>query len=119
MTPKLVRDKIPDLIRADGKVPETEVVTDQFDLGDWLSRKLQEEVDEYKFTGNWAELVDIYEVVLALWELDTRSLVKPVGTIAVEADRAREERGGLTAGVILRGITRPPGHKLDPDELEY
>jgi predicted house-cleaning noncanonical NTP pyrophosphatase (MazG superfamily) len=119
MIPKMVRDKIPDLIRADGKIAETEVATDHFDVHGWLIRKLQEEVDEYKSTCNWDELVDIYEVVLALWRLDTDRLVTPVGTIAAEADRAREKRGGFTAGVILRKITRPPGHKLDHDELEY
>lgn len=43
---KLVRDNIPDIIRADGKTPVTRIL-DQEEYLNELDRKLQEEVAEY------------------------------------------------------------------------
>src|SRR5699024_12138031 len=44
---KLVRDNIPDIIRADGKTPVTRIL-DQEEYLNELDRKLQEEVAEYQ-----------------------------------------------------------------------
>ncbi len=62
---KLVRDKIPEIIRSGGRVPSTRVL-DQSEYILELEKKLQEEVSEYLTDKNADELADITEVVLAL-----------------------------------------------------
>jgi len=62
---KLVRDKIPEIIRSEGRVPSTRVL-DQSEYILELEKKLQEEVSEYLTDKNADELADITEVVLAL-----------------------------------------------------
>ena len=49
---KLVRDNIPDIIRADGKTPVTRIL-DQEEYLNELDRKLQEEVAEYQAISLW------------------------------------------------------------------
>jgi len=62
---KLVRDRVPDIIRASGK--QAEVIT--LNLDDYyiaLKRKLLEEATEFSDNNLPDELVDIYEVLIAL-----------------------------------------------------
>ena len=62
---KLVRDKIPDIIRRKGKVPVTHTA-DAKEYNAKLNEKLQEEVAEFLQDGKIEELVDILEVVYAI-----------------------------------------------------
>lgn len=62
---KLVRDKIPDIIRENGEVPITRKL-DNEEFQHALCRKLQEEVDEFLTSGHLAELADILEVVYTI-----------------------------------------------------
>jgi predicted house-cleaning noncanonical NTP pyrophosphatase (MazG superfamily) len=62
---KLVRDRIPEIIRAQGKECETRVLRDAEYLAQ-LNRKLREELDEYEGSGSVAELADLAEVIYAL-----------------------------------------------------
>lgn len=62
---KLVRDRIPEIIRANGEVPVTRILDDKEYLQE-LMRKLDEEVAEFKTDLSLEELADIQEVVLAL-----------------------------------------------------
>lgn len=62
---KLVRDRIPEIIEADGKTPVTRVLDDKEYLEE-LIKKLQEECDEFKADKNVEELADLQEVILAL-----------------------------------------------------
>jgi predicted house-cleaning noncanonical NTP pyrophosphatase (MazG superfamily) len=55
---KLVRDRIPELIRTLGKRVETRTL-DESEYGDRLRTKLQEEVQEYLASGDPEELADI------------------------------------------------------------
>jgi len=64
---KLVRDKIPDLIRGAGETPHIRILDD----GDYLAAletKLDEEVGEFHRDKTAEELADILEVVYALAE---------------------------------------------------
>ena len=62
---KLVRDKITDLIEANGETPYIRILSDE-EYTDHLERKLDEEVGEYHKEKNLEELADILEVVFAL-----------------------------------------------------
>ena len=65
---KLVRDKIPEIIRAAGEESKTRILDDdKYEMA--LVNKLDEEVTEFKESGSAEELVDILEVVLALGAL--------------------------------------------------
>jgi predicted house-cleaning noncanonical NTP pyrophosphatase (MazG superfamily) len=62
---KLVRDKIPDIIKAKGSVPLTKVLYGG-EIADCLKKKLMEETQEFLLSSDIEELVDIYEVILAI-----------------------------------------------------
>lgn len=62
---KLVRDNIPDIIRAKGQKPVTRVLDEEEYLKE-LATKLGEEIEEFKEAYDLKELADIQEVVLAL-----------------------------------------------------
>jgi predicted house-cleaning noncanonical NTP pyrophosphatase (MazG superfamily) len=99
---KLVRDRIPDIIRADGAEP----ITYQAEPEEYRRRlrdKLQEEVDEFLTAdGPTAveELADILEVVYAL--------ATDLGTTreALETTRATKaaQRGAFTNRTIWTGL---------------
>lgn len=62
---KLVRDKIPSIIKKNGSVPIIRTL-DEEEFSEALNKKLIEEVDEFLLSHNIEELVDIYEVLLAI-----------------------------------------------------
>lgn len=64
---KLVRDKIPEIIRSNGETPVIRVL-DGEEYAGYLEKKLDEEVGEFHQARNVEELADIQEVVLALAE---------------------------------------------------
>ena len=63
---KLVRDKIPDIIKEkDNKICTTEILDGDKYLEE-LNRKLQEELKEYLESGEVEELADLEEVLRAI-----------------------------------------------------
>lgn len=64
---KLVRDKIPDIILANGEQPIVRILNDQEYLRA-LVEKLKEEVAEFSSEPSLEELADIKEVLIALRE---------------------------------------------------
>ena len=62
---KLVRDKIPEIIQADGKQPKIRVL-DKAEYLEELIKKLGEEYEEFKIDHSVDELADLQEVILAL-----------------------------------------------------
>jgi predicted house-cleaning noncanonical NTP pyrophosphatase (MazG superfamily) len=93
---KLVRDKIPEIIKESGRKCKTKVLSDK-DYVFELERKLSEEVHEYKLDKNPDELCDVIEVVYALAEARGMSIEE------LEAKRIakRENRGGFYGKVYL------------------
>ena len=65
MRGKLVRDKIPEIIRADGKTPITRILSDEEYLQE-LDIKLNEEVAEYQADKSIEEMADVLEVLNAI-----------------------------------------------------
>ena len=68
---KLVRDKIIDIIEADGRKAEYRIL-DNVEFRNELNKKLQEEVHEYLEDNNVEELADIVEVIYAI--LDSKNV---------------------------------------------
>jgi predicted house-cleaning noncanonical NTP pyrophosphatase (MazG superfamily) len=64
---KLVRDKIPEIIEADGKECEVEVMDDE-EYKEYLKDKLLEEAEEYVESGEIEELADVLEVIKSIAE---------------------------------------------------
>lgn len=64
---KLVRDKIPSIIAAQGERPNIRIL-DEGEFSRLLEEKLDEEVGEFHRDRNLEELADILEVVYALAE---------------------------------------------------
>lgn len=65
---KLVRDKIPQIIKSNGEEPKTRILDDEEYLKE-LNIKLTEEVKEYLEDGNVEELADIVEVIYGILDV--------------------------------------------------
>jgi predicted house-cleaning noncanonical NTP pyrophosphatase (MazG superfamily) len=93
---KLVRDKIPDIIKASGSTPITRILSDEEYL-EALRNKLVEEASEARDNPVIEELADIKEVIMTI------SKVK--GYTAEEIEQARlaksKKRGGFDKRIFL------------------
>lgn len=94
---KLVRDRIPEIIRLDGRLPETRVA-DSEEYSGMLRAKLYEEAGEYAASGDPAELSDLLEVLYAL------AASHGLSPTELEEQRSRKaaERGGFSERIVLR-----------------
>lgn len=93
---KLVRDKIPEIIKNAGEVPVTRIASnDEYWIK--LKNKLREEVDEFMQDDNHEELADILEVINAICEF------KNIDKVDLELlqKKKNEERGGFRNKIIL------------------
>lgn len=97
--PKLVRDKIPELIKERGATPRVRLI-DQANLYPWLLIKLREEIKEFEESPCVEELADMYEVLRAL----ALSLSISVEELEQERQKKYEERGGFHRGIVLEEI---------------
>jgi len=97
---KLVRDKIPEIIKADGKECETRVLDDKEYLLS-LNKKLDEELREYYETESIDELADMVEVIFAI--------VGQYGISIEEFEKLRiskrQKRGGFDQKLFLMSIS--------------
>ncbi|MDS0293432.1 nucleoside triphosphate pyrophosphohydrolase [Halogeometricum luteum] len=100
---KLVRDRIPDVIRADGERPVTHAATGE-EYRRRLREKLVEEATEFAEDGELAELADVLAVFDAMCDA--------VGTTPEEVRRLgaekAAERGGFSDGVVLERVETDP-----------
>jgi predicted house-cleaning noncanonical NTP pyrophosphatase (MazG superfamily) len=95
---KLVRDRIPDLIRAQGFEPIIRP-TPASQIGAYLLAKLHEEVAEFEASADPEELADILEVVYALAE----ALDVSADCLDTMRERKAVERGRFTHYLIWLG----------------
>ncbi len=97
---KLVRDKIPEIIKADGQEPVMRILGDK-EYVTALEKKLQEEVTEVLDSESGKhrleELGDVLEVMNALAALDGYT----IEDIVAAAARKREKRGGFEKRIFL------------------
>lgn len=96
---KLVRDKIPDIIKADGKTCEIDIVHKEIKYK-LLEEKLKEEVNEFLEDKNLEELADVMEVLFGLAD----SLGYSEEELLKARDKKKEERGGFKDGIVLKSV---------------
>ncbi len=98
---KLVRDKIPQIIRSQGNSCITEILSDEAYLA-MLDAKLDEELAEYHQDQNLEELADLLEVLHAC------VLARGYTLEELEDLRAKkaEARGKFQKKILLKEVTR-------------
>ena len=96
---KLIRDRIPEIIAADGKKCKTRVLSEN-ELQKHLIAKLQEEVDELQKQPCIDEIADVLEVLM--------SLAIQMGSNMDEVEHVRREklakRGGFEKRLFLEYV---------------
>lgn len=99
---KLVRDKIPDIIKNNGEDPIVRILDDE-EYRTELEKKLGEELTEVLSSNGEErieELADMLEVMIALAKIEGKSLED----IIRECDIKREKRGGFSKKLYLSGV---------------
>ena len=102
MKPKIVRDRIPEIISKSGKTPVFETVSVE-DAIIGLEEKLSEELAEYLEDHSLEEMADLLEVMHGILFL------KGIDWCEVEKVRIqkRNERGGFEDRLLLKDILLP------------
>ena len=96
---KLVRDRIPQIIEASGKICATEILSDEAYLR-LMDAKLDEELAEYHSDQNIEELGDLLEVIYAA------AMARGYTLEQLEAVRAEKatKRGSFTKKILLKEV---------------
>ena len=96
---KLVRDRIPEIIEADGKTCVIETLSDSRYL-EMLDAKLAEELAEYQGSKSLEELADLLEVM--------KAVVQARGWAWNQLEQVRQEkamqRGGFEKKILLKEV---------------
>lgn len=96
---KLVRDKIPGIIKASGKTCEMEILSDEEYLR-MIDKKLDEELAEYHQEQNIEELADLLEVLYATAKARGYS-IEELEHVRVEKEKVR---GGFDKKILLKSV---------------
>ena len=99
MKPKIVRDRIPEIISDSGKKPIYSTVS-RDEAVEALEEKLSEELEEYLADHSLEEMADILEVmhgILSLKGIDW-------DTLEEVRQKKRAERGGFEGCILLEDI---------------
>lgn len=102
---KLVRDNIPDIIRANGEEPFTRVLTNE-EYWEYLLKKDQEELEEVRtaeaLEERKKELADKLEIIIAMAKYSGFTLDE----IIQESDRKRQKNGGFENRILLEKVKK-------------
>ena len=102
---KIVRDRIPEIIRSEGRAVRTRTLT-RDEAVIYLKKKLREEVEEFLSDDSLPELADIVEVV--------RALAVELGSSPRGVELMRREKqvksGGFARRVLLVEAELPVAH---------
>ncbi len=97
--PKLVRDKIPEIIAESGRGCKYRIASKE-EMKNLLFEKLREESKEFIENPVIEEAVDMYEVFLGIlnhWGIDFISVVN-------HSYYKRDDRGGFSNGIVLESV---------------
>ncbi len=107
---KLVRDKIPQIIKDNPAVVEVGYTNDCDDIyfQMLLSYKLIEEAEEYLESGNIEELADVYEVLAELAKLHYGELTQYLALDKLDdvCEAKNEDRGGFGNRTYLNYVVK-------------
>lgn len=95
---KLVRDRIPEIIKADGKNKITRILLEEECLQE-LDKKLNEEVAEYLADKSIEEMADVLELLFAICEARGYSIEQ---LMKVKQNK-QDERGGFKDRIFWEG----------------
>lgn len=101
---KLVRDKIPEIIKNNGEIPKIRILNDE-EYKKELELKLYEEykeVIESNSTDRLEELADLLEVINALANLENKDL----SNIIEIANNKSKKRGAFKEKIFLENVTK-------------
>ena len=96
---KLVRDRIPEIIEASGKICATEILSDEAYLR-MVDTKLDEELAEYHSDQTIEELADLLEVIYAAAMARGYTLEQLESVRAAKA----EKRGAFANKILLKEV---------------
>lgn len=96
---KLVRDKIPEVIKRSGSNCDY-IVADKEERLDLLIKKLDEEVLEFKEDKNLEELADIMEVLFGL----ANNLGFTEEELSKKRKEKKRERGAFNEGIVIQRV---------------
>ena len=96
---KLVRDRIPEIIEASGKICATEILSDEAYLR-MVDAKLDEELAEYHSDQTIEELTDLLEVIYAAAMARGYTLEQLESVRAAKA----EKRGAFANKILLKEV---------------
>lgn len=100
MSGKLVRDKIPEIIKQSGRVPQSHIAEPaEYDI--LVKQKLEEEVKEFLASENIEELADVLEIIHTIAEN------KKIDWDKLEQIRINkiQKNGGFSKRIVLDSIT--------------
>lgn len=97
---KLVRDRIPEIIEADGRKCITKILSDE-EYIKMIDAKLDEELAEYHSDQSIEELADLVEVIYATARARGYSLEQ---LEAVRKEKA-VKRGGFEKRILLKSVS--------------
>src|SRR3989304_7306045 len=96
---KLVRDKIPRIIKESGKVPVTHIANDE-EYKEKLREKLREEVNEFLENDDVNEMIDVFKVMMTINNLNGWDFQE----ILNQREQKRKERGSFDKRIILERV---------------
>ena len=94
---KLVRDLIPEIIQDSGKQAEIEIVDNEIAF-EYLVKKLDEEVSEFKHDKNLEELADVMEVLFGL----AHKMGYTEEDLLMKRQQNKSARGGFERNIVLK-----------------
>lgn len=97
---KLVRDRIPEIIKSQGKTCEVEILDDEAYLKA-LEDKLLEEVNEYRESPSIEELADILTVLISI---NLTRFSDEKDKVYEIMEKKLDERGGFFEGILLKWV---------------
>ena len=98
---KLVRDRIPEIIKENGDVAVVKVIRDDNEFYKRLLEKLQEEISEFIETPNVEEAADVFEVYKTILEFKKIDFDEVID----KKIKKRFLKGGFDKRIVLRTVT--------------
>ena len=98
---KLIRDRVPEILKSEGKSPQIRIITDDKEYIEALERKLIEEIQEMRQGDDPQEKIAyIYEILETL--IHARGFSKE--EILMSQEKQRQEKGGFQKRLFLEGV---------------